>query len=49
MSERVEKEDIQPPREARAKLEALRKATGLSFPAGDIKELLAEIERGRQG
>jgi hypothetical protein len=49
MSDPVEKEDIQPSREACAKLEAIRKATELSFPIGDIEEILIEIERGYQG
>lgn len=49
MGDRVKDDDIQRQREAREKLEAIRKATEYSFPTGDIEELLAEIERGRRG
>ena len=32
--------------EAERKLQAVRAAVGHKFPSGDIKEMLAEIERG---
>jgi hypothetical protein len=48
MGDGVKDDDKQRLREAWAKLEAVRKATELSFPTGDIEKLLAEIERGRR-
>jgi hypothetical protein len=48
MGDRVKDDEIQRQREAWEKLEAIRKAAEYSFPTGDIEDLLAEIERGRQ-
>ena len=36
----------EPLREARLKLEAVRKASSYSFPTANIEQMLAEIERG---
>jgi hypothetical protein len=38
--------DDEPKLDPGAKLKAVRHAAGYSFPAGDIGEMLAEIERG---
>jgi hypothetical protein len=46
MSDSVEQEDLHHPSEPCAKLDAIRKASELSFPVGDIGEILAEIECG---
>jgi len=48
MDGRAKDDEIQLQREAREKLVAVRKATEHSFPTGDIEDMLAEIERGRQ-
>ena len=37
-----------PVQEPQAKLKAVRKAAEYSFPTADIKQMLAEIERGYQ-
>ena len=39
----------QPEREAEEKLDAIREATRHDFPAPDIAQMLAEIERGYAG
>ncbi len=36
-----------PGRPVEAKLEAVRKAATFAFPSGDINEMLADIEHGR--
>ena len=48
MGDRVEADEIQRQREAREKIEAVRRAAEHSFPTGDIADMLAEIERGRE-
>ena len=48
MGDRVQEDEIQRQCEAWKKLEAIRKAMEYSFPTGDIEDMLAEIERGRQ-
>ncbi len=35
--------------EAENKLKAVRRAAGYSFPTGDVKQMLSEIERGYEG
>ena len=39
----------QPVHDPERKLRAIRKAAEYSFPAADIEQMLAEIERGYQG
>jgi hypothetical protein len=36
------------PSDAEARLRAIRRAAGFSFPTGDIEQILNEIERGYQ-
>lgn len=42
-----EAREREPKRDKRDKLEAVRLACGHAFPAADIDEMLADIERGR--
>ena len=48
MSDQVTGEENQPHTEADAKREAILKATGYSFPSGDVRQILDDIERGYQ-
>jgi len=48
MRDPVQEGETKRQREAWEKLEAIRRAMEHSFPTGDIEDMLAEIDRGRQ-
>jgi hypothetical protein len=43
-----EAREQKPVNDAEAKLKAIRRGAGYSFPTGDIEQMLGEIERGYQ-